>query len=388
MGVVYEAEDPHLGRQVALKLLPPDMAGDAERLERFEREAKAVAALNHPSIVTIHSVERSHGVPFFTMELVEGRTLGELIPAAGMPLETFLDLAVRLADALRAAHEKGLTHRDLKPANIMVTEEGRPKILDFGLVKLPADNSSAGAPEEETTRVTREGLILGTLPYMSPEQAQGRNVDPRSDVFSLGVILYEMITGKRPFGGETRASLVAAILKDAPRPVSDLRTDLPATLEELILSCLEKEPEQRSASAREVHDELDRLRHRIEAERLIADSGTAPRSGAHRRPILLLAGAGTVLAILLGVVLWQIERSPERAREIARELEDETPGYLRPVSMAEIQALLGDADEAVRLLRQAYRDRSPDFATLRAEPLFDPLRDDPRFQELLEHLRP
>ena len=198
MGEVYLAEDTKLGRRVALKVLPAEVAGDPERRRRFEREAQAVAALNHPNIVMVHSVEEAEGVHFITVELVEGQTLSQLIPRDGLPLGRFFDLAVPLADAISAAHEQGITHRDLKPENVMVTGEGRVKVLDFGLAKL-TEGVAAGeaAAERPTATATEPGKILGTVAYMSPEQAQGKPVDHRSDVFSLGVVLYVMATGRR-----------------------------------------------------------------------------------------------------------------------------------------------------------------------------------------------
>jgi serine/threonine protein kinase len=217
MGDVYAAQDTKLGRKVALKVLPSEMAAEPERLARFEREAKAVAALNHPNIVTIHSVEEADGIHFITMELVEGKTLSELIPKHGCSLSSLLDRAVAMTDAVSAAHKRGITHRDLKPDNVMVTDDGRVKVLDFGLAKL----TDAGADDIAATRLaggaeTAEGKILGTVTYMSPEQAEGKAVDARSDVFSLGIILYEMATGRRPFKGDTPVSTLSSILKDTP----------------------------------------------------------------------------------------------------------------------------------------------------------------------------
>jgi len=218
--LVFEALDVSLGRHVALKTLPPGVAADGERLRRFQQEARAVAALNHPNIVTIHSVEEADGVHFLTMELIEGATLDASIRRGGMPLGDFFDVAVPLAEALSAAHEKGIVHRDLKPANVMVTREGRVKVLDFGLAKLWKQEAPA---ESEPTRTVRpESGPSGTVPYMSPEQLQGKEPDQRSDIFSLGIILYEMSTGERPFKGDTAVSLLSSILKDHPPPVTEI----------------------------------------------------------------------------------------------------------------------------------------------------------------------
>jgi serine/threonine protein kinase len=213
MGEVYKARDPRLNRMVAVKLLPAAAGNDAERRERFEREAQAVASLNQPGIVTIHSVEQDAGQFFLTMELVEGRSLTEAMPPDGWPLDRLLKIAITVADAMAAAHQKGITHRDLKPANIMLGEGehgGRVKVLDFGLAKLADVPTATGEPLLPTAlaTITGEGQILGTVAYMSPEHAEGKPIDARSDLFSLGVILYEMATRRRPFTGDTAVSII------------------------------------------------------------------------------------------------------------------------------------------------------------------------------------
>ncbi|MGA7623365.1 MAG: protein kinase [Candidatus Acidiferrales bacterium] len=255
MGEVYRATDSKLGREVALKVLPPDMARDPERLARFQREARAVAALNHPHIVTIYSVEESDGVHFLTMELVEGQSLDHRIPEVGLPVQQIVEIAGALADALAAAHDKGIVHRDLKPANVMVTEEGRVKVLDFGLAKeIRAANSSDATMT--SAGHTEVGLVMGTPRYMSPEQIAGRTLDHRTDIFSLGIILYEMSTGRRPFAGTSSAELASAILRDTPPLVTDLRANLPADLARIIQRCLEKSAADRFQSARDIRNEL------------------------------------------------------------------------------------------------------------------------------------
>ncbi|MGB6362927.1 MAG: serine/threonine-protein kinase, partial [Thermoanaerobaculia bacterium] len=216
MGEVFRAEDTTLDREVALKVLPTELASDPERLARFEREAKTLAALDHPNIVTIYTVEEADGVRFLTMQLVEGKQLSELIPRGGMPVERIFELGIPLAEALAAAHEKGVIHRDLKPANIMVTTDDRVKVLDFGLAKLQPDTAVVATTEARTEALTGEGRILGTMPYMSPEQLEGKEIDARSDIFSFGAMLYEMATGERPFQGDTSVSLISSIVKDTP----------------------------------------------------------------------------------------------------------------------------------------------------------------------------
>jgi serine/threonine protein kinase len=255
MGEVYRATDSKLGREVALKILPPDMARDPERLARFQREARAVAALNHPHIVTIYSVEESDGVHFLTMELVEGQSLDHRIPEGGLPIQQIVEIAGALADALAAAHDKRIVHRDLKPANVMVTEEGRVKVLDFGLAKEIRSANSSDATMTSAGR-TEVGLVMGTPRYMSPEQIACRTLDHRTDIFSLGIILYEMSTGWRPFAGTSSAELASAILRDTPPLVTDLRANLPADLARIIRRCLEKSAADRFQSARDIRNEL------------------------------------------------------------------------------------------------------------------------------------
>ncbi len=255
MGEVYRARDMKLARDVAVKMLPADMARDPERLARFQREARAVAALNHPHIVTIYSVEEADGIHFLSMELVEGQSLDRLIPERGLPVDRILSIGTALAEALAAAHEKGIVHRDLKPANVMVSTDGRLKVLDFGLAK----EMRAADPAEATVTAagrTQAGVVMGTPAYMSPEQVTGRDVDHRTDIFSLGILLYEAVSGRRPFEGATSIELGSAILRDTPRPLGDLRADVPSGLSRLIERCLEKDPRRRVQTARDVANEL------------------------------------------------------------------------------------------------------------------------------------
>jgi TolB-like protein/Tfp pilus assembly protein PilF len=255
MGEVYRATDTKLSRDVALKVLPVDMARDPERLARFQREARAVAALNHPNIVTIFSVEEFEGLHFITMELVEGRSLDRLIPSGGLSADKIVEIAQALCGALAAAHEKGIIHRDLKPANVMVTADGRVKVLDFGLAKETRAANSADATMTSASN-TKAGVVMGTPAYMSPEQIAGRAVDYRTDIFSLGVVLYEMSTGRRPFEAQSSAELASSILRDTPPLVTDARSDLPADLARIIQHCLVKNAPERFASAQEIRSGL------------------------------------------------------------------------------------------------------------------------------------
>jgi serine/threonine protein kinase/tetratricopeptide (TPR) repeat protein len=265
MGEVYRAHDPRLGRDVALKVLPADMAGDPTRLERFTREARAIAALNHPHIVTIYSTEEAGGVRFLTMELVEGRTLDAVIPPAGLALARFLEVALQLSDALTAAHQKQITHRDLKPANVMVANDGRVKVLDFGLARVGGSNDIDRTIDATRLVLTSEGIIVGTMPYMSPEQVQGKALDHRTDLFSLGVMFHEMLVGARPFTGESSAQLMSSILRDRPASASDIRPEIPEVLSGLVHRCLEKRPDDRVQTARDVYNELKHLQRQIES---------------------------------------------------------------------------------------------------------------------------
>ncbi len=274
MGEVYRATDMKLGRDVALKVLPAEMAHDPERLARFRREAKALAQLDHPNIVTIHSVEESEGIHFLTMQLVEGLPLDHLIPQGGLPIEQIVEIASAMGDALAAAHEKGIVHRDLKPANVMLSNDGRVKVLDFGLAKDIRTANFADATMTSASR-TEVGVVMGTPAYMSPEQTSGRPLDHRTDIFSLGVLLHEMATGKRPFEGNSSAELVSAILRDTPPSVTDTRPDLPSDLARIIRRCLEKDPRHRVQTARDVSNEFRDLARQTSQKVLPSKTSTS-----------------------------------------------------------------------------------------------------------------
>ena len=242
MGVVYKARDTHLDRFVAIKVLPPEKVADPERKRRFVQEAKAASALNHPNIITIYDIDQSDGTDFIAMEYVAGKTLDQRIGHRGLRLNEALKYAVEIADALAKAHSAGIVHRDLKPTNIMVNEDGAVKVLDFGLAKLTEQiqgDESARRPTMDAggKPITDEGVIIGTVSYMSPEQAEGKKVDARSDIFSLGSVLYEMVTGQRAFQGTSKMSTLSAILHQEPKPVSGIAPAIPADLEKLINRC-------------------------------------------------------------------------------------------------------------------------------------------------------
>jgi serine/threonine protein kinase len=290
MGEVYRAVDTTLGRSVALKVLPAAVARDPARIDRFRREARTVAALNHPHIVTIYSVEQdpASGAHFLTMELVEGAPLDRQLPSTGMPAAKLLDLALALTDALAAAHAKGIVHRDLKPANVMLTADGFVKVLDFGLAKAQ-DSPRPAAAEGETVAYTGEGLVMGTVPYMSPEQVEGRSLDERSDIFSLGVLLHEAATGVRPFQGTSDAALVSSILRDPPPLIGARRADLPAAFDQLIARCLEKDRERRVQTTKDLRSAIEAIRREMQGNaRDTSNARPATAITADRRGIVVL----------------------------------------------------------------------------------------------------
>jgi len=295
MGEVYAAEDTRLNRVVALKVLSHLASPDSEEFRRFQREAQAVAALNHPNVVTIHSVEDAGGVPFITMELVEGSPLDASIPRGGLPIPRLLELAIPLADAVGAAHQRGIVHRDLKPSNIIVGRDGRLKVLDFGLAKLREES----APDDDATkeRLTAEHRVIGTASYMSPEQAEGRAVDHRSDVFSLGILLYEMATGVRPFAGESTMSILSAIIKDTPAPAIDVKPRLSPQLDRIIRRCLTKEPSRRYQSAIDLRNDLEELG--------ASEGSSTGRNSRFTRAAAWAAIAVATAAAAAAIALWR-----------------------------------------------------------------------------------
>src|SRR5262245_31621491 len=266
MGVVYEGRDTRLARRVAIKILPPDKVADSLRRRRFIQEARAASALNHPGIITVHDIDSSDGVDLIVMEYVEGKTLDHLIPARGMRPAVALKYAIQIADALASAHAAGIIHRDLKPSNLIVADDGRVKILDFGLAKLVEPPESA--PDVETVsvhRLTAEKTVVGTVPYMSPEQAQGGRLDARSDIFSFGSVLYEMLSGQRTFAGDSSLSTIAKILSEDPTPLGQLVPALPADLAKIVGRCLRKDPARRFQHIADVKVALEDVREEVDS---------------------------------------------------------------------------------------------------------------------------
>ena len=270
MGVVYRARDTKLGRKVALKVLPPELVRDEERRRRFLQEAKAASAVNHPAIAQIYEIEAEGDVTFIVMEYVDGSTVRDLVARKELDVPSAIEVAILVADGLARAHEAGIVHRDIKSDNIMVTKDGHPKILDFGLAKLliASPGGAGGGPMETiaiTQAMTQAGMVVGTVAYMSPEQARGLPTDKRSDIFSLGVVLYEMATGKLPFAGASALDTMHAIAFDATRPIATLRADLPYSLQRVIDRCLQKKPEDRYQDLRETVTDLKSVKREIES---------------------------------------------------------------------------------------------------------------------------
>lgn len=385
MGEIYKALDTRLNRPVAVKVLPSASSGDPERRRRFIQEAQAASTLNHPSIVTIHDIITDGDTEYMVMEFVAGKTLNDIIPKGGLRVPQALKYALQISDALSAAHTAGIIHRDLKPANVMVTDSGIAKILDFGLAKL----TDRGSTDLNSTQamgaqpLTMEGTILGTVSYMSPEQAQGLKIDPRSDIFSYGTVLYEMVTGRRAFEGESSLSTLSAILRDEPPDMADVAPDVPAQMESVILRCLRKSPDERFQSMKDVQNALSVLKRDSDSgslytSRLVTESqlrATPPvsssRTGMAKPPSrsglppasapaakkglspAMAIGIGALAALLVGGVVV--------GRMVMNKRADEAAALKAKV----------DADEQARVEAEAAAARAAEVAAAHANSLLD-----------------
>ena len=329
MGVVYRARDTRLDRTVAIKVLPHEKVSDPERKQRFVQEAKAASALNHPHIVTVHDIRSDAGVDFIVMEYAGGRTLDQVIPAKGLGTAQALRYGVQIADALATAHTAGIVHRDIKPSNIMVTDEDRVKVLDFGIAKLfdPADRAAEAGTR--TSPSTDPGIVLGTAAYMSPEQAQGRTVDARSDIFSFGAVLYEMLTGRRSFAGDSSLAVLAKILSEDPAPPSTLSASVPLDVERAVLRCLRKDPARRFQTMADL---------KVALEDLAADSaaGLAVQHPAVRTPRRWRwIWASSVPVVLIAAYAgWRAMPPPERVTPVRAVPLLSLPGVTRSPSFS------------------------------------------------------
>jgi len=308
MGVVWKARDTHLDRFVALKTLPAEKLADPERKRRSVQEAKAASALNHANIVHIYDIAEADGIQYISMEYVPGKTLDQLIGRKGLRLSETLKYAVQISDALAQAHAAGIIHRDLKPSNIIVSENGHLKVLDFGIAKL-TEVTTPGVEETATMRApdgpsTEEGAIVGTVAYMSPEQGEGRKVDARSDIFSFGSMLYEMVTGRQAFHGDSKMSTLSAILKDEPKPVSALVADTPRDLEKLIIRCLRKDPNRRYQTMADLKVALEELKEESDSSKLTSMAATVTLGRGKRRRMRTLVGTVVLLIVAMAVGFW------------------------------------------------------------------------------------
>src|SRR6202049_3096720 len=323
MGEVYKARDTRLDRIVAIKVLPTHLADRSELRERFEREAKTIASLNHPHICTLHDIGQQDGIDYLVMEYLEGETLAQRLQKSSLPLEQVLQYAIEIADALDKAHRKGVTHRDLKPGNIMITKTGT-KLLDFGLAKLKQEVAPAIPDSQLPTvksAVTAEGTILGTLQYMAPEQVEGKQneIDARTDIFAFGAVVYEMATGRKAFEGKSSASRMAAIMISDPPPMSSLQPVTPLALDRVVKKCLAKDPEERWQSARDVTDELKWIAEGGSQAGLLTaapkDSGAIQAAPASTSKLpWTVAAALVIVAVVMAFGWWRSTRPVERAQ--------------------------------------------------------------------------
>ncbi|HET7219411.1 MAG TPA: serine/threonine-protein kinase, partial [Vicinamibacterales bacterium] len=340
MGEVYRARDTRLGRDVAVKILPPSWTADAQRRVRFEREARAIAALNHPNICTIHDIGRDSGVDFLVMELVDGEPLAARLAKGPLPLDQALARAIEIAGALDAAHRQGIVHRDLKPGNVMLarTDSTQPhaahaKLLDFGLARIAAPAVSAGQAAADSAPLTEAGALLGTLHYMAPEQIEGRPADARTDIFAFGALFYEMLTARRAFQGASTAAVIAAILREEPPPVQ------PADVNRIVRRCVAKDPLRRYQAARDLLNDLEEVRQGLEPERVPQSTARPPRRAGRRA---WLAAAVLLAVLATGYVRWGRPPVPAAERIDRFQLQPPAGVEILPSGPASVLAISPD----------------------------------------------
>ena len=333
MGEVYKARDTRLDRTVAIKVLPEHVAADPDLKQRFEREAKTISSLNHPHICTLHDIGSQDGIDFLVMEYLDGETLGQRLEKGALPLDQALTIAIEIADALDKAHRQGITHRDLKPGNIMLTKSGA-KLLDSGLAKLRKPGTVGAEGFSATTTqiepLTGSGTILGTLQYMAPEQLEGKEADARTDIFAFGALVYEMATGKKAFEGKSQASLIGAILKDEPPPISTLQPLTPPVLDQIVKTCLAKDPDDRWRSAGDVGRQMAWIGDGALQMGETTPTGTTVLPSGWRRVAPLSLGALVTGSVITGVMVWALTRpGPAPPGPVTRSLL--TPSQTGPV---------------------------------------------------------
>ncbi|MCW5982563.1 MAG: PD40 domain-containing protein [Bryobacteraceae bacterium] len=376
MGVVYKARDTHLGRTAAVKVLPPGRTANEDRKRRFIREARLASSLNHPNIVTIYDIGVEGGVDYIAMEFVAGKTLDQLIPRKGMNLTEALRIALQIADALARAHAENIVHRDLKPTNVMVTNDGLVKVLDFGLAKLTETRSADDAETLPMQAGTEEGVILGTVAYMSPEQAEGKEIDTRSDIFAFGSLFYEMVTGQRAFQGETRLSVMSAILRAEPRPVREFAGNVPREVERVITHCMRKEPARRFQHMVDVKTLLEAIKEDSDSGRLTVAALPAGPARRARWPVWAV-----VVIAAAGLAFWAFRMwsEPSGARSFASLTAQaglSTQPALSPDGRAVIYASDGEGGGDMGIWRQQVAGSTPALRTREGgqfcQPTFSP----------------
>lgn len=363
MGEVYKATDTRLHRTVAIKVLPGNVAGATEFRERFQREAKAISSLNHPNICTLYDVGHDNGIDYLVMEYLEGETLDQRLKRGKLDQSEALEIATQITSALQTAHRRGLVHRDIKPGNIILTKSGA-KLLDFGLAKLQTNIVTDMGGDTVATPVTGAGAIVGTLQYMSPEQMEGKDADSRSDIFSLGATIYEMLTGERAFSGDSQASLVGSVMRQVPRDISEIRPGCPKTLDRIINKCLEKDPDERWQTAKDLHDEL------IWAESIDLDTGSSSAGSSRMRWQLRAAFVLVVIVAAISTYLWiKVENEKERV-ELAKQEAIKGQKFLSDVLTSSVPHGFGDETTVLDIIdaaREKLDGAFPDEPELEAE---------------------